>query len=390
MPRQLPSTNGDVGVAAARLSRGRGPLLQHHGTLSGGTRAAGAGPSLPEICERQLEAQSDEPRTAQERLFAATLALNSGAYDRVVSYLSPLCEQDPENDHVQYMLGIALALRGELEEALPHLRRAVELNPDNRAIARNDPDLERLRGIDGFRVALDSILLQPLGRRRPRSERSLGSPTDPRASKHAKFESSYTAGVPPTHVVILAAGKGTRMKSAVPKVMHRVAGLPMFEHVLRAARSLSPSTLTVVVGHQVEVLRGGLSNVQLAEQEPQLGTAHALLQAESLLEGHTGTLVLLSGDVPLLRKDTVRQLIEKHEASGAAATVLTAEVERPFGYGRIVRHRGRISRIVEERDASPAQKALREINTGIYAFDLAPLFAELKTIAAANAQQDTT
>jgi bifunctional UDP-N-acetylglucosamine pyrophosphorylase / glucosamine-1-phosphate N-acetyltransferase len=192
-----------------------------------------------------------------------------------------------------------------------------------------------------------------------------------------------------THVVILAAGQGTRMKSSVPKVLHPVAGRPMVEHVVQTAGSLHPASITVIVGHQAEAIQallGGRQGVQFALQVPQLGTAHALQQAEPLLAGRTGTLVLLSGDVPLLQAKTLARLLEAHRSASAAATVVTAVVERPYGYGRVVRVGGRIARIIEERDASPAQRRVREINSGIYAFDLGPLFEALRTIAARNAQ----
>jgi bifunctional UDP-N-acetylglucosamine pyrophosphorylase/glucosamine-1-phosphate N-acetyltransferase len=191
------------------------------------------------------------------------------------------------------------------------------------------------------------------------------------------------------HVVILAAGQGTRMKSALPKVLHPVAGLPMIQQVVQTAETLAPASIAVIVGHQAEAVRSfldGRSGVQFAIQSPQLGTAHALQQAEPLLLGRTGTLVLLSGDVPLLRAATLRRLLDTHRETGAAATVVTATVERPYGYGRIIRVGGRIARIVEERDASPAQRQVREINSGIYAFDLAPLFDHLRSIATKNAQ----
>ena len=127
-------------------------------------------------------------------------------------------------------------------------------------------------------------------------------------------------------------------------------------------------------------------DLKFAVQEPQLGTAHALQQVEPLLAGQTGTLVLLSGDVPLLSAQTLGRLIETHSGAKAAATVVTATVDRPYGYGRIVRADGRIARIVEERDASPAERQIKEINSGIYAFDLAPLFEALRSIASQNAQ----
>ena len=192
-----------------------------------------------------------------------------------------------------------------------------------------------------------------------------------------------------THIVILAAGQGTRMKSSLPKVLHPIAGRPMIERVLETASALDPSTITLIVGHKAEAIRGQLvksQNIGFALQEPQLGTANALQQAEPLLAGRAGSLILLSGDVPLLSSNTLKQLLEVHRGSGAAATVVTATVDRPYGYGRIVRTRGRIARIVEERDASPTQRQIKEINSGIYAFDLPPLFDALRGIASQNAQ----
>jgi bifunctional UDP-N-acetylglucosamine pyrophosphorylase / glucosamine-1-phosphate N-acetyltransferase len=193
----------------------------------------------------------------------------------------------------------------------------------------------------------------------------------------------------PVHIVILAAGQGTRMKSQMPKVLHKVAGQPMIEHVLKTAASISPATISVVVGHAAETVRARLGDdprVGFALQEPQLGTAHALQQVETLLAGRTGTVVLLSGDVPLLGRRTLEALTSRHCGAKAAATVVTAIVERPFGYGRIVRSKGQIVRIVEERDASPMQRRIKEINSGIYAFDLAPLFDALRDISSKNAQ----
>src|ERR1043165_8745632 len=191
------------------------------------------------------------------------------------------------------------------------------------------------------------------------------------------------------HVVVLAAGQGTRMKSKLPKVLHPLSGRPLIEHVLRTADAISPATVTVIVGHGGDAVRERVGNrpiVDFAVQEPQLGTAHALQQAESRLAGKQGMVILLSGDVPLLTADTLRGLVETHQRAKAAATVVTAEVERPYGYGRIVRTRGRIAKIVEERDASPEVRQIREINSGIYAFDLPPLFDALRGIASQNAQ----
>jgi bifunctional UDP-N-acetylglucosamine pyrophosphorylase / glucosamine-1-phosphate N-acetyltransferase len=191
------------------------------------------------------------------------------------------------------------------------------------------------------------------------------------------------------HVVVLAAGKGTRMKSEQPKVLHRISGQPLLEFVLRAAERLHPASVTVVVGHKAESMRSQLASrqdLQFAQQEPQLGTAHAVMQAEPLLASASGTMLLLSGDVPLLSTRTLQGLLQAHHAAHAAATVLTAMLDRPYGYGRIVRSHGEVARIVEERDASPAERAIREINAGVYAFDLEPLFPALRSIASQNAQ----
>jgi bifunctional UDP-N-acetylglucosamine pyrophosphorylase/glucosamine-1-phosphate N-acetyltransferase len=193
------------------------------------------------------------------------------------------------------------------------------------------------------------------------------------------------------HVVILAAGKGTRMKSTRPKVLHRVAGRPMIEHVLARSAALAPRSTTVVVGHQADVLRGALSRhtgITFVVQEPQLGTAHALLTTASALGAATGTLVLLSGDVPLLSRNTLQTLVDTHVKTGAATTVVTALVDDPRGYGRIVRSGGQIARIVEDKDATPAERGIKEINSGIYAFALDGLFDAVRGIAAENAQRE--
>jgi bifunctional UDP-N-acetylglucosamine pyrophosphorylase/glucosamine-1-phosphate N-acetyltransferase len=193
------------------------------------------------------------------------------------------------------------------------------------------------------------------------------------------------------HVVVLAAGMGTRMKSALPKVVHRVAGVPMIEYVLKTAARLSPRSTTVVVGYQANAVKEALarqSGLTFVVQEPQLGTAHALLTVEPVLEKATGTLVLLSGDVPLLTANTLKALIDRQIASGAAASLVTAVVDNPRGYGRIIRSGERIARIVEDKDASSAELEICEINAGIYAFALDGLFAAVRTIAALNSQRE--
>jgi len=192
------------------------------------------------------------------------------------------------------------------------------------------------------------------------------------------------------HIVILAAGKGTRMKSALPKVVHSLAGRPIIEHVLSTARGLKAASTVLVVGHEAEQVRSALAAypaLHFVVQSPQLGTGHALLQTEPLLGARAGTVLLLYGDVPLLRTSTLEQVLERHQVARAAATVLTAERDDPDGYGRIVRDEaGRIARIVEERDASTEERAIREINSGIYAFSLEHLFEALRGLATDNAQ----
>ena len=195
----------------------------------------------------------------------------------------------------------------------------------------------------------------------------------------------------PNHVIILAAGRGTRMRSARPKVLHPLAGLPLIEHVARAADPLRPERVGIVIGHQAERVRGAFAHrpsVAFARQDEQRGTGHALLQAEPLLAGLAGTLVVLSGDVPLIRPGTLERLVRTHERARAALTVLTAAVARPYGYGRIARADGRLARIVEERDASASQRRLKEINGGIYALDLPPLFDAVREIPPAGASNE--
>ena len=193
------------------------------------------------------------------------------------------------------------------------------------------------------------------------------------------------------HVILLAAGKGTRMRSSRPKVLHRLAGRSLIDRVLGAAESLAPATTTVVVGYQAEAVEASLGHrpaLHFVRQEPQLGTAHALLQAESAFEGKEGSLVVLSGDVPRIRTTTLARLAETHEAARAAATVLTGLVQRPFGYGRVLRRDGRFVSIVEENEATQQQRAIQEINSGIYVFELAPLFEALHQIPEAGPKHE--
>ena len=193
------------------------------------------------------------------------------------------------------------------------------------------------------------------------------------------------------HVIVLAAGKGTRMRSTRPKVLHRLAGNTLIERVLRTASTLTPATTTVVVGHQaatVQAALGHLTNLRFVRQEPQQGTAHALLQAQPVFAGVHGSLIVLSGDVPRLRPATLAELVTTHETAKAAATILTATVERPFEYGRMIRSNGELVGIVEETDATPEQRTVREINGGIYVFDIEPLFETLDQVQEAGPKHE--
>ena len=188
--------------------------------------------------------------------------------------------------------------------------------------------------------------------------------------------------------VILAAGRGTRMKSALPKVLHAVAGLPMALYPARLAQALGCDPTVLVVGHEAAAVKSALAGegLHFALQEEQLGTGHALLCAREQLADFSGTLLLLCGDVPLLRGETLERLLAFHQAQTATVTVLTAEMTDPHGYGRIVRDGEEVLRIVEEKDASLKEKAIREINTGIYAFEAPFVFEALGKVGRDNAQ----
>jgi bifunctional UDP-N-acetylglucosamine pyrophosphorylase/glucosamine-1-phosphate N-acetyltransferase len=180
------------------------------------------------------------------------------------------------------------------------------------------------------------------------------------------------------------------MKSARPKVLHPLGGLPLVEHVLRAADTLAAVSTTLVIGRAADEVRAALAHrpsLAFVVQSPPSGTGDALRQTEATLRGRRGTLLLLYADVPLLQAGTLTRLVDAHLAAHAAATVLTAELADPTGYGRIVRDTGgRIERIVEDRDASGEERAVREVNGGIYAFSLEPLFEALSALATNNSQ----
>ena len=192
--------------------------------------------------------------------------------------------------------------------------------------------------------------------------------------------------------VIMAAGQGKRMQNPdMAKVMHTLGGIPLVDHVIALARRCGASRIIVIVGHQREAveahLRAGFPEIEIAVQTQQLGTGHAVLQAGPLLADFDGDVMILSGDAPLTRTSTMARLQRAHDESGAAVTVLTAILPDPAGYGRVIRDgNGAILRIVEHKDASDEERAVREINSGIYLFRKGPLFDALARVRNDNAQ----
>ena len=196
----------------------------------------------------------------------------------------------------------------------------------------------------------------------------------------------------PLNVLVMAAGLGTRMRSRRAKVLHELGGRPLIAHVVRTAASLSPQRIYVVVGHQAEeVEKAALAEVgELAAavlQAQQRGTGDAVESARSQLEDSDSLLLVLSGDVPLIKAETLQKLIEHHRAAGAACTILVVRLENPAGYGRIIRDaHGNFQRIVEQKDATEEERQVREINSGIYCFETADLFAALRRVEPKNQQ----
>ncbi len=187
--------------------------------------------------------------------------------------------------------------------------------------------------------------------------------------------------------LILAAGEGTRMKSDKPKVAHEVLGVPMVRLVADAARAAGIERIVAVTGHKAEAVEALIPEIPCARQDQQLGTGHAVMCAREALGGQAGSLVVLSGDTPLMTPDTIAGLIAMRETSGSAVTLLTTHLPDPTGYGRIVRNRdGEVERIVEEKDCTPEERRITEVNTGTYCFDSAVLFAHLDRLTTANAQ----
>lgn len=188
--------------------------------------------------------------------------------------------------------------------------------------------------------------------------------------------------------IVLAAGKGTRMKSKIPKVLHKVSGKSLIWHVCQAASYIGVEESIIVVGHQAGEVKAEMGDkYKYALQEKQLGTGHAVMQVKSYLSKEVETIIVLCGDTPLLTGLTLRKLLEHHQETKASATILSAVLADPSNYGRIVRNaRGQVKMIVEERDALPQEKAIKEINSGTYCFNREALFSALKEITPENKQ----
>jgi bifunctional UDP-N-acetylglucosamine pyrophosphorylase / glucosamine-1-phosphate N-acetyltransferase len=190
------------------------------------------------------------------------------------------------------------------------------------------------------------------------------------------------------YAVILAAGQGTRMKSKLYKVLHPVCGKPMVQHVVEQISKLEIQEMVTIIGHGAEKVKAQLGEQSgYALQAEQLGTAHAVMQAQEMLEGKEGITIVVCGDTPLIKAETMESLFKHHEKLSAKATILTARIEDPTGYGRIIRNEdGLVEKIVEHKDATDAEREINEINTGTYCFDNVALFEALRNVSNDNVQ----
>lgn len=188
--------------------------------------------------------------------------------------------------------------------------------------------------------------------------------------------------------IILAAGKGSRMKSELPKVLHRLNGKPMVQYVLEACQSANVENLVLVVGHKAKSVINEIGeHYTYALQEEQLGTGHAVMCTREFLENKEGTTLVLCGDTPLITSETISKLIEMHETNNSSATILTTVLDNPTGYGRIMRNeKGQVAKVVEEKDTNDIEKKVKEVNTGTCCFNNKMLFDYLSKINNHNAQ----
>ena len=184
--------------------------------------------------------------------------------------------------------------------------------------------------------------------------------------------------------LILAAGKGTRMKSDLPKVIHKVNGIPMVKKILNELEKLETEENILILGHKKEEVLKELGDVKYVVQEEQLGTGHAIMQAYELLKDYDGDVMILCGDTPLLRYETLKEMYEAHKKSGVATTILTSIYDNPFGYGRIVKEGDKVKAIVEEKEADEETKKIKEVNAGVYCCNAKELFEALKKVTNNN------
>ncbi|RHO55596.1 bifunctional UDP-N-acetylglucosamine diphosphorylase/glucosamine-1-phosphate N-acetyltransferase GlmU [Eubacterium sp. AM05-23] len=190
-----------------------------------------------------------------------------------------------------------------------------------------------------------------------------------------------------TKTVILAAGHGTRMVSEKPKVLHEVGGKAMLDYVISASEAAGADDTAVIVGYKADIVKAALpENIMAIEQKEQLGTGHAVLQALPFFENFNGNVLVLVGDAPLVRKETLEELVKAHEDGGFSATVLTAVFDDPTGYGRIVKNGDELIKIVEHKDATDEERGIKEINSGMYCFDAQALKTALQAINSDNVQ----
>ncbi len=208
-----------------------------------------------------------------------------------------------------------------------------------------------------------------------------------------KAKGSNSQSAPRLAIAIMAAGKGTRLKSKHPKVLHEVGGKPLLAHVIAAATKVVPAQdVYAIIGHEAERVRQavGHTGVKFVEQKPQKGTGHALMVARDALSSYDQVIVLY-GDAPLITPATIAHLRDFHAAKRAAMTILTGRLEDPTGYGRVIRKSSKsddVQAIVEEKAATPAQKKIHEINSGTYAFAVAPLFRHIDKLSSDNAHAE--
>ncbi|WP_297406738.1 bifunctional UDP-N-acetylglucosamine diphosphorylase/glucosamine-1-phosphate N-acetyltransferase GlmU [uncultured Cetobacterium sp.] len=184
--------------------------------------------------------------------------------------------------------------------------------------------------------------------------------------------------------LILAAGKGTRMKSDLPKVIHKVCGVPMVKKIADICSTIGSENNILILGHKKEEILKVLEDVEHVVQLEQLGTGHAVMQAQEKLKDHKGTVMVLCGDTPLLTRETLENLYKEHKKSGAVTTILTSIYENPFGYGRIVKENDNVKAIIEEKDATEEERKIQEVNAGVYCFETQELLEALSKITNNN------